>query len=546
MGDYLISARKYRPKSFNEVVGQEVITSTLENAVKNNQLSQALLFTGPRGVGKTSCARILAKMINADKITSESDYSFNIFELDAASNNGVDGIRNLTDQIRIPPQIGNFKVYIIDEVHMLSSSAFNAFLKTLEEPPRHCVFILATTEKHKIIPTILSRCQIYDFKRISVDDISSYLINISKQEKVKYEKTAIQFIAKKADGSMRDALQIYDRILSSKNNEVSIASVMENLNILDNQVYFDLLYLIINNEIPKLLVLINSILARGIQGDILISGLGSFFRDLLVSKDSKSMALFDSDEETKSQFKKASSKIDIDYLIECIEITNNFDINYSKSINQNLLLELTLMKLASLNHNDEKKKFNYKIIPASYFNSSLVIEKKTTKQGKNDIKPKLNVKITQLSNSGLSLKSLEKKEENNTISNSMDPEVDLEENPYTEADIIALWEKYSDMMEKKGRFNIASILRIDKPKLLENTIKLTLPNSINKVELGIEKKEILDFIRKNLKNNNICIDLIVDEKIEKKLVYTDKDKYALMKKKNPNLEKLKNSFNLSI
>ena len=546
MSDYLISARKYRPKSFNEVIGQEVITSTLENAVKNNQLSQALLFTGPRGVGKTSCARILAKMINADKITSESDYSFNIFELDAASNNGVDGIRNLTDQIRIPPQIGNFKVYIIDEVHMLSSSAFNAFLKTLEEPPRHCVFILATTEKHKIIPTILSRCQIYDFKRISVDDISSYLINISEQEKVKYEENAIQFIAKKADGSMRDALQIYDRILSSKNNEVSIASVMENLNILDNQVYFDLLYLIINNEIPKLLVLINSILARGIQGDILISGLGSFFRDLLVSKDSKSIALFNSDEETKSQFKKASSKIDVDYLIECIEITNNFDINYSKSINQNLLLELTLMKLASLNHNDEKKKFNYKIIPASYFNSSLVIEEKTTKQEKNEIKPKLDLKITQLSNSGLSLKSLEKKEENNTISNSVYSEVDLEENPYTEDDIIALWEKYSEMMEKKGRFNIASILRIDKPKLLENTIKLTLPNSINKVELDIEKKEILDFIRKNLKTNNICIDLIVDEKIEEKLVYTDKDKYDLMKKKNPNLEKLKNSFNLSI
>ena len=546
MSDYLISARKYRPKSFNEVVGQEVITSTLENAVKNKQLSQALLFTGPRGVGKTSCARILAKMINADKITSESDYSFNIFELDAASNNGVDGIRNLTDQIRIPPQIGNFKVYIIDEVHMLSSSAFNAFLKTLEEPPRHCVFILATTEKHKIIPTILSRCQIYDFKRISVDDISSYLINISKHEKVKYEENAIQFIAKKADGSMRDALQIYDRILSSKNNEVSIANVMESLNILDNQVYFDLLHLIINNEIPKLLVLTNSILARGIQGDILISGLGSFFRDLLVSKDSKSIALFDSDEETKLQFKKASSKIDMDYLIECIEITNNFDINYSKSINQNLLLELTLMKLASLNHNDEKKKFNYKIIPASYFNSSLVIEGKVTKHGENDIKPKLDIKITQLSNSGLSLKSLEKKEENNTISNSIDPEVNLEENPYTEADIIALWEKYSEMMEKEGRFNIASILPFVKPKLLKNTIKLTLPNSINKVELGIEKKEILDFIRKNLKNNNVFIDLIVDEKIEKKLVYTDKDKYDLMKKKNPNLQKLKNSFNLSI
>jgi len=546
MSDYLISARKYRPKSFKEVIGQEVITSTLENAVKNKQLSQALLFTGPRGVGKTSCARILAKMINEDKIVGGSDYSFNIFELDAASNNGVDGIRNLTDQIRIPPQTGNFKVYIIDEVHMLSSSAFNAFLKTLEEPPKHCVFILATTEKHKIIPTILSRCQIYDFKRISVDDISSSLIDISKKEEVKYEDSAIKFIAKKADGSMRDALQIYDRILSSKNRKVTLSNVMENLNILDNQVYFDLLDLIVNNEIPKLLVLINSILAKGIQGDILISGLGSFFRDLLVSKDSKSIALFNSDEETKLQFKKASSKIDVDYLIECIEITNSCDINYSKSINQNLLVELTIMKLASLNHNDEKKKFNYKIIPASYFNSSLITEEKTVPAKKNESKPRLDIDIGQLSNSGLSLKSLEKKEEQTAKSASVDQEASLEGNPYTEIDIVALWEKYSEMMEEKGRFNIASILRIDKPKLLKDTIKLTLPNSTNKVELDIEKKKIIDYIRKNLKNNNIYIDLIVDEKIEEKLVYTDKDKYDLMKKKNPNIEKLKDSFNLSI
>jgi len=546
MSDYLISARKYRPKSFKEVIGQEVITSTLENAVKNNQLSQALLFTGPRGVGKTTCARILAKMINEDKISSGSDYSFNIFELDAASNNGVDGIRNLTDQIRIPPQTGNFKVYIIDEVHMLSSSAFNAFLKTLEEPPRHCVFILATTEKHKIIPTILSRCQIYDFKRISVDDISSSLIDISKKEKIKYENNAIQFIAKNADGSMRDALQIFDRILSSNSNEITLSSVMENLSILDNQVYFDLLDLIINNKIPKLLISINSILSKGIQGDILISGLGSFFRDLLVSKDSMSIALFDTDEETKSQFKKASSKIDLDYLIECIEITNNCAINYSKSINQNLLIELTLMKLASLNHNGEKKKFNYKIIPASYFNSFLISEEKITKVEKNDIKPVLDIDIKQLSSSGLSLKSLEKKEEPTAKSSSVDNEANFEENLYNETDIVALWEKYSEMMEEKGRFNIASILRIDKPRLVENTINYTLPNSINKVELDIEKKEIIDYIRKNLKNNDIYIELTVDEKIEEKLVYTEKDKYDLMKKKNPNLEKLRDYFNLSI
>ena len=546
MSDYLISARKYRPKSFEEVIGQEIITSALENAVKNKQLSQALLFTGPRGVGKTTCARILAKMINEDKISSGSDYSFNIFELDAASNNGVDGIRNLTDQIRIPPQTGSFKVYIIDEVHMLSSSAFNAFLKTLEEPPKHCVFILATTEKHKIIPTILSRCQIYDFKRISVDDISSSLIDISKKEKVKYEDNAIQLIAKNADGSMRDALQIFDRILSSNSNEVTLSNVMENLSILDHQVYFDLLDLIINNEIPKLLISINSILAKGIQGDILISGLGSFFRDLLVSKDSKSIALFNTDEETKSQFKKVSTKIDLDYLIECIEITNNCSINYSKSINQNLLVELTLMKLASLNHNDEKKKFNYKIIPASYFNSSLITEEKITQLEKNEIKPKLDIDIRQLSSSGLSLKSLEKKQEQTNKSSVVDNKTELEENPYTETDVVALWENYSKMMEEKGRFNIASILRIDKPKLVENTINLTLPNSINKVELDIEKKEIIDYIRKNLKNSNIYLELIVDEKIEEKLVYTEKDKYDLMKKKNPNLDKLKDSFSLSI
>ena len=356
MGDYQISARKYRPKSFDEVIGQEVITSTLENAVKTKQLAQALLFTGPRGVGKTSCARILAQMINEGVKNNDSDFSFNIFELDAASNNGVEGIRNLTDQIRIPPQTGNYKVYIIDEVHMLSSSAFNAFLKTLEEPPKHCVFILATTEKHKIIPTILSRCQIYDFNRISVDDISSYLIEISNREKIKYEESAINIIAKKADGSMRDALQIYDKILSSKDNEISLSTVMEGLNIVDNQVYFELFDMIVSNKIPELLVLTNSILSKGIQGDLLISGLGTFFRDLLVSKDNKSIGLFNSDKETKQKFKEVSSNHSVEYFIECINITNTCDINFSKSINQNLLIELTFMKLASLNYNDEKKK----------------------------------------------------------------------------------------------------------------------------------------------------------------------------------------------
>ncbi|MEC9108057.1 MAG: DNA polymerase III subunit gamma/tau [Bacteroidota bacterium] len=545
MGDYQISARKYRPKSFDEVIGQEVITSTLENAVKTKQLSQALLFTGPRGVGKTSCARILAKMINEGVKNNDSDFSFNIFELDAASNNGVEGIRNLTDQIRIPPQTGNYKVYIIDEVHMLSSSAFNAFLKTLEEPPKHCVFILATTEKHKIIPTILSRCQIYDFNRISVDDISSYLIEISNREKIKYEESAINIIAKKADGSMRDALQIYDKILSSKDNEISLSTVMEGLNIVDNQVYFELFDMIVSNKIPELLVLTNSILSKGIQGDLLISGLGTFFRDLLVSKDNKSIRLFNSDKETKQKFKEVSSNHSVEYFIECINITNTCDINFSKSINQNLLIELTFMKLASLNYNDEKKKFNYKIIPASYFNANLITNKNVIKEEILDVKPKLDIEIDKLTTSRLSLKSVGKKEFINSSENNIQ-ESSHENNPYNETDIIALWEKYSEIMEEKGRYNIASILRIDNPTLDQNTIKIVLPNSTNKVELENEKKELLIYLRENLKNNEVYMEINVDESVQEKLVYTDKDKYELMKKKNPDIEILKDSFNLSI
>ena len=545
MGDYQISARKYRPKSFDEVIGQEVITSTLENAVKTKQLAQALLFTGPRGVGKTSCARILAKMINEGVKNNDSDFSFNIFELDAASNNGVEGIRNLTDQIRIPPQTGNYKVYIIDEVHMLSSSAFNAFLKTLEEPPKHCVFILATTEKHKIIPTILSRCQIYDFNRISVDDICSYLIEISNREKIKYEEGAINIIAKKADGSMRDALQIYDKILSSKDNEISLSTVMEGLNIVDNQVYFELFDMIVSNKIPELLVLTNSILSKGIQGDLLISGLGTFFRDLLVSKDNKSIRLFNSDKETKQKFKEVSSNHSIEYFIECINITNTCDINFSKSINQNLLIELTFMKLASLNYNDEKKKFNYKIIPASYFNANLITNKNVIKEEILDVKPKLDIEIDKLTTSRLSLKSVGKKEFINSSENNIQ-ESSHENNPYNETDIIALWEKYSEIMEEKGRYNIASILRIDNPTLDQNTIKIVLPNSTNKVELENEKKQLLIYLRENLKNNEVYMEINVDESVQEKLVYTDKDKYELMKKKNPDIEILKDSFNLSI
>ncbi|NNK70636.1 MAG: DNA polymerase III subunit gamma/tau, partial [Flavobacteriaceae bacterium] len=285
MEHFVVSARKYRPQSFKDVVGQEAITNTLTNAIENNHLAQALLFTGPRGVGKTTCARILAKMINQDDNgPSEEDYAFNIFELDAASNNSVDDIRNLTDQVRIPPQVGKYKVYIIDEVHMLSQSAFNAFLKTLEEPPKHCIFILATTEKHKIIPTILSRCQIFDFKRITVKDAKAYLKYIAEQQGVDAEDDALHIIAQKADGAMRDALSIFDRVVSFSGKNLTRQAVTENLNVLDYETFFESTDLILEGKIPELMLQLNRILAKGFEGHHYIIGLASHFRDLMVCK----------------------------------------------------------------------------------------------------------------------------------------------------------------------------------------------------------------------------------------------------------------------
>ena len=283
MEHFIVSARKYRPQTFKDVVGQQAITNTLKNAIEHDHLAQALLFTGPRGVGKTTCARILAKMINHDGTQSpDEDFAFNIFELDAASNNSVDDIRNLIDQVRIPPQVGKYKVYIIDEVHMLSQSAFNAFLKTLEEPPQHAIFILATTEKHKIIPTILSRCQIFDFKRITVSDAKNYLGYIAQQEGVNAEEDALNVIAQKADGAMRDALSIYDRVVSFSGKELTRQAVTENLNVLDYDTYIKVTDLILSNNIPQLLLSYNDILSSGFDGHHFISGLASHFRDLLV------------------------------------------------------------------------------------------------------------------------------------------------------------------------------------------------------------------------------------------------------------------------
>ena len=357
MEKFVVSALKYRPKTFKDVVGQSAITTTLENAIKENHLAQALLFTGPRGVGKTSCARILAKMINSNGNANENeDFAFNIFELDAASNNSVDDIRNLTDQVRIPPQVGTYKVYIIDEVHMLSSNAFNAFLKTLEEPPKHCIFILATTEKHKIIPTILSRCQIFDFKRITVNDAKNYLKIIAKEQGIEAEDDALHIIAQKADGAMRDALSIFDRVVSFSGKNLTRKAVSENLNVLDYDAFFQVTDHILNNEIPELLLQFNAILSRGFEGQHFIAGLASHFRDLFVAKSAQTIELLEVGDDTKENYKKQSEKTTTTFLKQAIFLANDCDLKYKTSRNQRLLVELCLMKLASINFDGEKKK----------------------------------------------------------------------------------------------------------------------------------------------------------------------------------------------
>src|SRR5690554_3316185 len=355
MQNFVVSARKYRPQEFEDVVGQSSITETLVQAIESNQLAQALLFCGPRGVGKTTCARILARKINEESgMSSDEDFAFNIFELDAASNNSVDDIRNLTDQVRFAPQIGKYKVYIIDEVHMLSKAAFNAFLKTLEEPPAHAIFILATTEKHKIIPTILSRCQIFDFKRINVQDIKEHLKLVAQSQGITFEEDALQIIAQKADGAMRDALSIFDRVVSYCGSNLTRQAVAENLNVLDYDYYLRVTDLIISNDIPDLLLSYNEILSKGFDGQHFVMGLATHFRNLLVCKNPQTLGLLDVSDENKNLFRSEERRVETSALIEAIQIANNCDLKYKTSQNQRLLVELCLMQLATLTHPEKK------------------------------------------------------------------------------------------------------------------------------------------------------------------------------------------------
>lgn len=356
MEQFVVSARKYRPQTFKDVVGQQAITNTLLNSIENNHLAQALLFTGPRGVGKTTCARILARKINQVGYDDPNeDFAFNVFELDAASNNSVDDIRSLNDQVRIPPQTGKYKVYIIDEVHMLSASAFNAFLKTLEEPPAHAIFILATTEKHKILPTILSRCQIFDFKRITIKDAKEHLAEVARSQNIVFEDDALQIIAQKADGAMRDALSIFDRVVSFCGSNLTRQAVAENLNVLDFEVYINFTDQILENRIPELLLDFDQILSKGFDPHQFIIGLASHFRNLMVCRNPATIVLLEAGELAQKLYQEQAAKSSQEFLLQAIDMANTCDMNFKSSQNQRLLIELTLMQLASISFGGEKK-----------------------------------------------------------------------------------------------------------------------------------------------------------------------------------------------
>jgi DNA polymerase-3 subunit gamma/tau len=370
MESFVVSARKYRPATFDQVVGQTSIVSTLKNAIRNQQVAQSFLFCGPRGTGKTTCARILAKTINCQSITKDieacnecescksfdSGQSLNVYELDAASNNSVDDIRNLVNQVRIAPQIGTKKAYIIDEVHMLSQSAFNAFLKTLEEPPAHAVFILATTEKHKILPTILSRCQIFSFNRITVNDIVQHLEKIAKQENIAYEADALHIIAQKADGGLRDALSIFDQLVTFSNKNLTYQAVISTLNVLDSDYYFKATNFLLDKNIPDSLMLLNEVLAKGFDEHNFILGLGEHFRNLLLCKNAITTTILETSEKNKTLYLEQTAKCSDDFLLCGLQVINEADIQYKASKNKRLLIELCLLKLCSENLSDLKKK----------------------------------------------------------------------------------------------------------------------------------------------------------------------------------------------
>ncbi len=579
MDNYIVSARKYRPTTFHSVVGQEALTATLRNAISSGKLAHAYLFCGPRGVGKTTCARIFAKTINCFNPTVQHEAcnecescvafneqrSYNIHELDAASNNSVDDIRALIEQVRIPPQIGKYKVYIIDEVHMLSTSAFNSFLKTLEEPPTHAIFVLATTEKHKIIPTIISRCQVYDFSRITVADTVNHLQHVAQQEGVKAEPEALNIIAQKADGGMRDALSIFDQVVSFTQGCITYKAVIENLNVLDYEYYFRFTDAIIAGDVVSCLLILNDVLNRGFEGQYIISGISSHFRDLLVCKNFASAKLLQVGASIRERYIETSKRCDEHFLFKAIEIANDCDLNYRLSKNKRLLLELTMIKLCQLSENptpqrtDEKKNEIKAITPSS--NLPPIEYKEEISEQKNDVPdsvvketkttPILQRKPEEVSNTpkelGISLVSLKKTQQENRTEEkpSEKTQKSVSYSPFTEEELVAAWNEFAAGLKTE--------------KLLKNTMELYSPcvktnevfevvvsNEINKNYLENNASNILNFIREKLLNDDITMLIAISDASKAKKPTTSREIFEELVQQNAALQNLSDEFDLEL
>ncbi|WP_297908691.1 DNA polymerase III subunit gamma/tau [uncultured Parabacteroides sp.] len=584
MDNYIVSARKYRPSTFRSVVGQKSLTTTLKNAIQSNKLAHAYLFCGPRGVGKTSCARIFAKTINCLNLTEDGEAcnacescrafneqrSYNIHELDAASNNSVDDIRTLIDQVRIPPPIGKYKVFIIDEVHMLTTAAFNAFLKTLEEPPHHALFILATTEKHKVLPTILSRCQIYDFSRISIADMVEHLQYVSSQEGVTAELEALNVIAQKADGGMRDALSIFDQVVSFTNGNITYQAVIDNLNVLDYEYYFRLTDAILSGNVRASLLILNEILGKGFDGQNIITGLAGHFRDLLVCRDESTLVLFEVGASIRERYKEMAKRCPDQLLFKAIELANTCDLNYRASRNKRLLLELTLIQLCQLTQAAVEDKKKALIEPISGTNPTSpgasngqsqqtqtppvtaaagapqVVS--TRMPSTASVPPPASIPNQARRTSrpmGISMKEIGVEKPKPQVAQPTAAAVKEVVAPFDNETLIREWDNYAATIDKK--VYLKNTMINCKPTLQENYyFEVAVHNPGQQEELINNAIHILPFLRQHLNNSRIQMRVRIVEGNEKHLAYTSTEKLELLMKINPTLGRLKDEFNLTL
>ena len=579
MDNYIVSARKYRPLVFQDVVGQQHITDTLEKAIANNHLAQALLFCGPRGVGKTTCARIVARKINeASGGDPSHDYSLNIFELDAASNNSVDDIRNLIDQVRFAPQVGQFKVYIIDEVHMLSQAAFNAFLKTLEEPPAHAIFILATTEKHKIIPTILSRCQIFDFKRIGVNDIAQHLAYVAEKENIQADANALHIIAQKADGALRDSLSIFDRIASFSDNVINYQSVIDNLNILDYDYYFRVIDLALQNNPTGLFLLYDEILSKGFDGHLFINGLASHVRDLMMCTDQQTVQLLEVSEDLKQRYLTQARSCSLHQIFAWLKALNECDQKYKISSNQRFLVEITLSQLTQQYQqavaSAQKKKPDGEVATPSPAAQSqapapnppttppatptpkapervIKTESPKPEQVEEVAKPiatpeQVSVSVNSRSRrrgNKFSISNLNEEKKSEVKEGDEEEYINYGSEPFTEQDVLKLWNDYAET--QKSNKPLYAVLS-KKPKMINaSDIQIELDSTVQESILNESKVKLLKHLRSTLKNSSIYLKHIIKESEQVKLIYTPEEKFRYMAEKNPALLELKKRLDMN-